>query len=428
GKAVSVQGFAIEQLRLRPDISLTAAAFEVHALRHPDFQIDSVKGEALVYKEGEGLALGALKLTDGTLHLTRNKLGQWVKPAIPLRSSKKGSAFQVRTERIRVGNVRAFILDHGASPTFQADVLVREAEIDQFSSPSLQPARFKIEGQLGRFSLLRFEGEAVPVLDPPTFNLKGRIRGLSLPILSPYVRRMLGYEVITGQMDGDFALRSQKGKLKGSGELTLRRLQISLLDARQAKVFTQDLAIPLESALDLLRDDRGDIRLHLETSGDLSNPQFDLSDAFRQAMARALIGGALAYLKYAIQPYGTLIAGAELAWKAGKKLFQIQLDPILFPPGRDAFNPAEALPYLKKVSAMMKKSSKLRLSLCGISASDDLIAVKNPDAALALAQRRAEHVKAAIEQLGVAGDRLFICRPQLEEKAGGKPRVAMHIE
>ena len=64
----------------------------------------------------------------------------------------------------------------------------------------------------------------------------------------------------------------------------------------------QQASLPLDTALELLRDSDGNIALSVPVSGDVDNPQFDYSDAINQAMLSAAKGAVLIYF----QPLGLL--------------------------------------------------------------------------------------------------------------------------
>ena len=58
------------------------------------------------------------------------------------------------------------------------------------------------------------------------------------------------------------------------------------------------LPIPLQSALKVLRDKKGGVRLKIPNTGDASDPKFSFSDAINQALIKGLTLSTVSYLKY----------------------------------------------------------------------------------------------------------------------------------
>src|SRR5690554_8029940 len=88
--------------------------------------------------------------------------------------------------------------------------------------------------------------------------------------------------------------------------------------------------MPIDTAVGLLRDDNGYVRLTVPLSGDLTDPNVGLSDISKQLTQRALKAGTVYCLKQALQPYGTMLTVASFA---GDYLFAIRLDSLVYEHG-----------------------------------------------------------------------------------------------
>ncbi len=80
--------------------------------------------------------------------------------------------------------------------------------------------------------------------------------------------------------------------------------------------------MPVDVALDLLRDSDDRISLKLPVSGSLTDPQFGTGDIIRQATQSALQNAAMSYVKSALQPLGTIMLVGNLAAKAARPRFE----------------------------------------------------------------------------------------------------------
>ena len=125
--------------------------------------------------------------------------------------------------------------------------------------------------------------------------------------------------------------------------------------------------MPLDTALDTLRDKNNTIKLEIPVAGNVNDPKFSVNDAISQALAKGVQKGALSYLTLALQPYGTLITAAKYAGEAATR---VRLNPVQFEPGQSALDDSDR-EYLDKVAKVLKDRPKIAIKLCGVAASPD---------------------------------------------------------
>jgi outer membrane protein OmpA-like peptidoglycan-associated protein len=281
-----------------------------------------------------------------------------------------------------------------------------------------------------------------------------------MPPLSPYAVKTLGYNLISGEMDADIDLKIIVGQLEGKGDLKFYNPIVEAVDPEKFKN-EKGASIPLQSALEVLRDKDNDVRLKIPISGDVTDPKFSFADAINQALIKGLTMATLSYLKYMLGPYGMAIGIIELGIKVGAKALPgIRLKPVDFQPGASDLDPA-SLEYLDKVAAILKGKKDLRLRLCGWAAENDRVgrseaapkptaplgsespetksapdgeidAQKDPgfpltdEAMLQLAQQRADRIKdILVSQHGIKDKRIFICKPEIDTSSEAKSRVEL---
>src|SRR5690554_7217722 len=86
----------------------------------------------------------------------------------------------------------------------------------------------------------------------------------------------------------------------------------------------------IDTAVGLLRDDNGNLRLSIPLEGDLADPDVGLNDITKHLTQKALTAGTVYFLKQAMQPYGTMLTVASFA---GDYLFAIRLDSLVYEHG-----------------------------------------------------------------------------------------------
>jgi len=210
---------------------------------------------------------------------------------------------------------------------------------------------------------------------------------------------------------------------------------------------SQELTMPLDAALSLLRDKDDTIRLELPVSGDLDDPSVGVAGVVRKALGRGLRATAISYAKFALQPFGAVVAVVQLAGKATA----LRLDPVPFEPGSAVLGTRGA-DYATKVASLLDSRPALSLRVCGRAAAPDQTALQaeaaqaakpgeaarppaegaspaDLEAALpALAAARGEAFRdALVRAYGVAPERLVICLPETDPDPKGVPRVELFI-
>jgi hypothetical protein len=359
-----------------------------------------------------------------------------------------------------VGDSVVHYEDETVSPTFSTDVRLKEARVTDVNSEKPdQASPISLVAESRKYTHLKLQGNVQPFAERISMDLKGKIKAVELPPLSPYAVKTLGYHLISGEMDADIDLKITVGKLQGEGDLKFYNPIVEAVDPEKMKS-EAGRSIPLQSALKVLRDNDNDVRLKIPISGDVSDPEFSISDAINQALINGLTMATLSYMKYMLGPYGMAIGIAELGVKIGEKALPgIGLNPVEFQPGDSDLN-ATAQEYLDKLAAILKEKKDLRLRLCGwatesdrtgpraaaaktptapsgakpletksapgsqTAASEDTHVPLSDEAILALAEQRANRIEdILVRQHGIKDKRIFICNPEIDEHPEAKPRV-----
>ena len=235
-------------------------------------------------------------------------------------------------------------------------------------------------------------------------------------------------------------MRIKDNVLDGKAELNINQLILVPADKGKMAKMTQQLSMPLDSALSLLRDDNDDIKLGIPVKGDVNSPDFNTSDIINTALGNAMQGTVKNVLKYALQPYGLIFMATEKVYGAATA---IKLDSLIFSAGDDSLS-ADAINYLERIGELMQKRPNLRIRVCGVSTMQDRttlqLTANTPTQApqgaetelLTLANNRTATVKSLlISTYNINATRLFTCAPKVElsddAKTPSPPRVDFFI-
>jgi len=376
-------------------------------------------------------------------------------PAKELESA--GTPFHFRLDQFHVENDSSVqFVDESNIRPFLLTVNVEELQVaDIDTADTAKPMKVKVSGKAGEYSTIDMDGTLLPFAKPMSVDMKGEIRALRMPPFSSYTGQTIGYNLTSGQLDADLNMIIDKGNFAGNTELRMRNLEVARVDPDKVPEIDTQMKVPLESGLSMLRDKKDVIKLDIKLEGDIANPQFNFQDAINQAIAKAMTFASVSFLKYTLQPFGTFIAVAEIAGKAGQKATKVKLDPVQFKAAEISLDETSKQ-YLEKVAVILNDRPKLRLEVCGKAVENDRIAllakreaaVKQksdktgvlkkeaaevepiPDTVLqGFARERAKLVKdSLVNDHGVNHERIYLCLPTIDATPDKQPYVEMLID
>ena len=417
--------------------------------------------------------LGELTIDTVDLHdvdsvVRRDREGRWVLienlsnrsgTGEPSNETAKEKGFPLRIGKIQIlGQSQLQFDDESVKPPFRMKLQLNEATLTNLDSTKPeQPSDLILAAKVDKYAQLDFKGYVKPFGEGLSMKVKGRIEDLSLPPFSSYTAPTIGYNLTSGQVNADVDCEADQGQLEGKSELVANNLTVDRADPAVAAEFEKKLSVSFKTALSMLQDDKDNIKLAAPISGDVSNPEFGLGDAFQQAIVKALRFSAISSLKYFLQPYGAAIAVGQYALEQGAKMVTgVSLDPVLFVPGSKTLD-NDAIAYLEPVAKLMKERSQVRIKICGkATAADGAVLEGKPlpnlqeetrlgpkgerDGAVTpssqmtdsqlqtLARQRSAAVKEhLVEKHGIEPDRLFLCHPEVDTDEEGKPRADLLI-
>jgi uncharacterized protein involved in outer membrane biogenesis len=354
----------------------------------------------------------------------------------------------VAIKRIELtGDSSINLLDESVQPPFETRLDFDSALIESLDTRKVeQKSPIKLDARIGKYTRLSVQGDVQPLAQPIGTDLKATINAMDLPPLSAYTRSSLGLVLDSGTLDAVTTLKMGKTQMDGLVKLTLHQLELENVESKNS--LQSQIPVPLNVALDTLRDSNNTISLKIPIKGDPANPQFNINDALTKALASGVQKGALTYLTLALQPYGALITAAKYA---GEAINKVRLKPVDFDAGQTAIDAGDK-DYLSKIAKLLDDRPKLTIKLCGVATAQDsaylqqqAAAAQKPPAKPAekpaaveisadtlrkLAQNRAESVKDyLIETFKAPADRLVGCQPRVDsaEDKQSTPRTELLI-
>ena len=383
------------------------------------------------FDDAQGLDLGDIVIDGLQTAVIRDAKGQWRHPGTAIRPQESTPDTQIEAapaegEGIawRVGSLKVTgesYLVTGDRTNPAATPLRNRIEVlsigELASARPNQDTPFELAVQPDKYTRFSVTGVGRPVADPLYLELKGELQGLGMPRLNGFIANDLGHKFLAGQLDARFDVKVADNHLKMGNSLELHGAEAEEIEGKSGP--------PLTTAIALLEDRDGYVKIDVPIEGQLDDPNFRVLAALNPVIMKAVAGTAA----LAIQPLGSvLLVGGLLADKALKVTF----NPTLFDPGDTTLNPA-AEKYLGELSGKLKEKPKLALRVCGVVVDAERQRDKKgayldkEEELLALAQQRADAVRAFMKGAGVAKKQLRSCRPKLDAKPEAKPRVEIRL-
>ena len=331
--------------------------------------------------------------------------------------------------------------DETLKPVLENRLKVNRFRLAPFDLSGRRAGKLDVDMQINKAGSLAIKGTMKPA-DSLATDLKVAVKNVDMIGFSGFIEGDFGKTIKTGQLNLDSDIKIADNRLDSKNKLLLRKLQLA--DSEQPAAAEKSVGMPIDMALDMMRDDRGDIEMDVPVSGALDDPNIGLNAIINKALMIAMRAGAMTYATMMLQPYGSIMLAADIASGMVKKAARPKLTPVGFAAKQATLSP-EMEDYLSKIGELLK-TKDFRLQICGVATRSEAepAPVPEPEAGkrksepeppltdeqlLQLAEGRADLVMERLSGQGIGADRLFSCKAAIEEKKeGSAPRVDLLLD
>ncbi|MGB3209194.1 MAG: DUF748 domain-containing protein [Desulforhopalus sp.] len=355
--------------------------------------------------------------------------------------SEGPAAVPLRLQKIVVaGNSAVFFEDYTLAVPYLTDLAISRLEVTGLDSGQPdQKTEILLQGELEKRAPLEIAGHISPFKEKTDLDMNLKLKNYPLSSLSAYTAQSVGMELASGQLQLTSVIDLANDNLNMMNDILLKKLETRTISPKLAAELNNELPIPLDAALSMLRDSDRNISLDVPLSGPVSELNVGVSDILITALGKAIVPAASGYLMYALGPYGAL---AYVGMKVGEKMLQVELPPVVFAQ-QEATLTKEHVGYLERIAKILEDRPETDMQLCPkvaswefmteqekAAAKGDIIPVdkENRTRLLELGQNRAVAVQGFLASgYGIDRGRLLVCKTSIETDRYAVPAVILEF-
>ncbi|NMG45784.1 DUF748 domain-containing protein [Aromatoleum toluvorans] len=218
---------------------------------------------------------------------------------------------------IKQGNIQ--FSDRFIRPNYDANLTGMEGELVGLSSDPSTIAKLDLRGKVDNAAPVTVAGQLNPFRQDRYLDIAASVKDFELTAVSAYSGKYVGYGIQKGKLSADLNYKIEDRKLSATNRVFLDQLTFGdKVDSPTA------LDLPVQLAVSLLKNGRGEIDLNVPIGGSLDDPEFSVAGIVIKAIIN-LIGKALT------APFsllGSMFGGGE------------ELSYVEFAPGRATLDAA----------------------------------------------------------------------------------------
>lgn len=404
---------------------------------------DGFTGESLKF---DNLVTTAIRDKKGDLNVSQRLAAMQVSMVDAQKPEEDAEDDTGRTLPIRLGELAVTgkshvkFEDYTLAVPYITDLAISKMQLLDLDSTTPEvKSPFVLEADLEERAPFTVEGDISPFMAPIALHLKLKLKNYPLSRLSAYTVQSVGTALASGQLKLKTKIDLENDTLDMENSIVLKKLETKTISPELAAELNNELPIPLDAALSILRDSDRNISLEIPLKGPVSDLNVGISDVLITALSKAIVPAASGYLMYTLGPYGAL---AYVGMKVGEKMLKVELPPVDFTPG-DRVISGEHKKYLEKVAEILKGRPETDIQLCpqvvswefmdeedknSIEGKTVEIVEKDREKLIELGQQRSEAVQSyLVSTYGVDKSRLLICDTLIKNAKSAKPLVLLNL-
>lgn len=249
----------------------------------------------------------------------------------------------IKIAKITLQNGTINFSDFFVKPNYTVNVTKLGGRVNGLSSAADSVADMELRGSYANSAPVEIIGKLNPLAAKSFLDIKAEIKGIDLVGFSPYSGKYAGYNIEKGKLSLNLAYKLENNKLAAENRLFID--QFTFGDKVESPTAT---SLPVNLAISLLKNNRGEIDINLPISGSLDDPEFSIGGLIFKVIGNL-------FVKAVTSPFallGTMFGGDE------------ELSNVEFTPGRATINEAAGR-KLEVLAKALNERAGLKLEITG---------------------------------------------------------------
>lgn len=254
------------------------------------------------------------------------------KPVLPIKIAK-----------VTLQNGTVNFSDFFVKPNYSVNLANLGGRVTGLSSEEGTVADLDLRASYAHTAPVQILAKLNPLAAKSYLDLKADVTGVDMVGFSPYAGKYAGYAIDKGKLSLNVAYKLENGRLNAENRMFIDQFTFG------NKVDSPDATkLPVNLAIALLKNNRGEIDLNLPIAGSLDDPQFSVGGLILQVIGNL-------FVKAVTSPFamlGSMFGGGE------------ELSNVEFAPGYASFDGAAAK-RLDSLARALNERSGLKLEIAG---------------------------------------------------------------
>ena len=224
-----------------------------------------------------------------------------------------GKPLPIRIAKVTLQNGTVNFSDHFVQPNYSVNLTGLGGRVSGLSSADNAVADLELRGKYANAAPVQILAKVNPLAAKAFLDLTAEVKGVDLVGLSPYSGKYAGYAIEKGKLSLNVAYKLEDRKLSAENRLFVDQFTFGdRVDSPDATT------LPVNLAISLLKNNRGEINLNLPIAGSLDDPQFSLGGLIIKVIVNL-------FVKAVTSPFallGSMFGGGEelsnVAFMAGR--------------------------------------------------------------------------------------------------------------
>jgi uncharacterized protein involved in outer membrane biogenesis len=290
---------------------------------------------------------GRLNLQD----IVRSKKADEVPVAVanavppPATAVTESAPVPIRIAKVTLQNGMVNFTDYFVKPNYTVNINRLGGRVTGLSSVDGTVADLDLRGTYAKTAPVQILGKLNPLAAQSFLDIKATVNGIDLTGFSPYSGKYAGYAIEKGKLSLDVSYKLENRQLTADNKVFIDQFTFGEpVDSPDAT------KLPVNLAISLLKNNRGEIDINLPISGSLEDPEFSVGGLIVRVVVNL-------FVKAVTSPFallGSMFGGGE------------ELSKIDFAPGRARVGEVQAK-TLETLAKALGERDALKLEISGLA-------------------------------------------------------------